>query len=94
MSGVAVTGPGSDRVVVFQDDAVFPWYTVRKNVEYGMRIARIPMNQRRQRAQDVIRLVGLTGYEDHRPRMLSGGMRKALRPGTCDCDGAPAPSHG
>lgn len=76
ISGRTVCEPGVDRVMVFQDDAVFPWYTVRRNVEYGLRLTAVPAKERAARAQNAIRLVGLGGYENHLPRELSGGMRK------------------
>lgn len=76
--GIPVTGPGPDRSMVFQDDAVFPWYTVVQNVEYGLRVKGIEKTARRVKAQDFIDLVGLTGREDAYPYQLSGGMRKRV----------------
>lgn len=78
LAGHQVTGPGSDRVMVFQDDAVFPWMTVQQNVEYGLRIQGIPKPKRRGIAEEKIRQVELTGWEDAFPRQLSGGMRKRV----------------
>ena len=75
---VAVEAPGPDRSMVFQDDAVFPWYTVAQNVEYGMRVKGIAADERRVNAQKYIDLVGLTGREDAYPFQLSGGMRKRV----------------
>ncbi len=76
--GVPVTGPGPDRSMVFQDDAVFPWYTVVENVEYGLRVKGVEKKERRERARGFIDLVGLTGREDAYPFQLSGGMRKRV----------------
>ena len=76
--GVAVTAPGPDRSMVFQDDAVFPWYTVAQNVEYGLRVKGVEKAERRRKAQGFIDLVGLTGREDAYPYQLSGGMRKRV----------------
>lgn len=73
-----ITGPGLDRTVVFQDDAVFPWYTVRGNVEYGLKIARTGREERERRVAHSLKLVGLTGSESLYPRQLSGGMRKRV----------------
>ena len=73
-----VTGPGPDRSMVFQDDAVFPWYTVVQNVEYGLRVKGVEKKERRVKAQGFIDLVGLTGREDAYPYQLSGGMRKRV----------------
>lgn len=75
---VVVEAPGPDRSMVFQDDAVFPWYTVAQNVEYGMRVKGMEKVARRERAQEYIDLVGLTGREDAFPFQLSGGMRKRV----------------
>ncbi len=76
--GIAVDGPGPDRSMVFQDDAVFPWYKVAQNVEYGLRVKGVEKEERRRRAQEYIDLVGLTGREDAFPFQLSGGMRKRV----------------
>ena len=76
--GIPVTGPGPDRSMVFQDDAVFPWYTVVQNVEYGLRVKGVEKSERRRKAQNFIDLVGLTGREDAYPYQLSGGMRKRV----------------
>lgn len=76
--GIPVAGPGPDRSMVFQDDAVFPWYTVVQNVEYGLRVKGVEKTERRRKAQDFIDLVGLTGREDAYPYQLSGGMRKRV----------------
>jgi NitT/TauT family transport system ATP-binding protein len=73
-----VAGPGSDRVMVFQDDAVFPWMTVRRNVEYGLRVQSIPSTRRRSAVDEFLKMVRLEGYEDAYPRQLSGGMRKRV----------------
>ncbi len=70
--------PGPDRRMVFQDDAVFPWYTVYQNVEYGLKIAKVKYPIRDQQVKHVLNLVGLTGCEDMFPRQLSGGMRKRV----------------
>lgn len=71
-----VTGPSSDRGVVFQTDAIFGWRTVIRNVEYGLEIKGIPREERRRIANEYVKLVGLEGYEQMYPKELSGGMRK------------------
>lgn len=71
-----VTGPGSDRLVVFQETALFPWMTILDNITYGPREAGTP---RQQAERDAIRLlaeVGLAGFEHRYPRELSGGMQR------------------
>jgi NitT/TauT family transport system ATP-binding protein len=70
--------PGLDRTMVFQDDAVFPWYTVYQNVEYGLKISKMDKKQRVQKVNHVLDLVGLSGSENLYPRQLSGGMRKRV----------------
>lgn len=70
--------PGPDRTMVFQDDAVFPWYTVYQNVEYGLKISMVDKPTRDQQVKHVLDLVGLTDCADMYPRQLSGGMRKRV----------------
>ena len=73
-----ITHPGPDRTMVFQDDAVFPWYTVRQNVEYGLKIKRMKSGEMKEIVDHHLRLVGLKDAEDLFPRQLSGGMRKRV----------------
>jgi NitT/TauT family transport system ATP-binding protein len=73
-----IQSPGPDRTMVFQDDAVFPWYTVYQNIEYGLRISKTERKLRIEQVKHVIDLVGLTGCENMYPRQLSGGMRKRV----------------
>lgn len=62
--------------IVFQDYALFPWKSVRNNIEYGLKIRGLPKAERRRRAQSYIDLVGLSGFEAHYPHELSGGMQQ------------------
>jgi NitT/TauT family transport system ATP-binding protein len=62
--------------VIFQQFALFPWLTVRKNVEFGLRTAGVPKQERRKRAEHFIDLVGLTQFADALPKTLSGGMKQ------------------
>jgi ABC-type nitrate/sulfonate/bicarbonate transport system ATPase subunit len=78
VAGQPVQGPGPDRVMVFQDDAVLPWFSVWKNVAYGLYLRGMPWSRARQEVSDVIRLVGLEGSDELFPRQLSGGMRKRV----------------
>jgi NitT/TauT family transport system ATP-binding protein len=78
VAGKAVEGPGPDRVMVFQDDAVFPWLTVRENAEYGLRVKGVTKVVRKQRVAEVLRLVRLSGKDGLFPKQLSGGMRKRV----------------
>ncbi len=76
VDGRAVTGPGPDRGVIFQQYALFPWLTVRKNVEFGLKTAGMPAAERRAKAQHFIDMVGLGDFADALPKMLSGGMKQ------------------
>jgi ABC-type nitrate/sulfonate/bicarbonate transport system ATPase subunit len=76
--GQVIRGPGPDRGVVFQDYALFRWLTVRGNVEFGLRMRRVPRDQRRAIADRFIALVGLTEFSNHYPYQLSGGMQQRV----------------
>ena len=76
--GKPVTGPGRDRGVVFQELAILPWRTVRRNIAHGLEIARIPKVQREATVARLIGLMGLGGFEDRYPHELSGGMRQRV----------------
>lgn len=77
VDGRPVKGPGIDRGVVFQSSEVlFPWLTVRENIEYGLRVRRVPAPKRRDRADYFLGLVGLAHVADRFPAQLSGGMRQ------------------
>jgi len=78
LNGRAITMPGPDRGIVFQDFALFPWLTVRKNVEFGLRYRRLPRRERKRIAEDLLRLVHLQHFEDRFPRELSGGMKQRV----------------
>jgi NitT/TauT family transport system ATP-binding protein len=78
VDGVAVREPGADRGMVFQGYSLFPWLTVKKNVEFGLRIKGIPPKERSRIADEYIELVGLGGFEDNFPKTLSGGMKQRV----------------
>jgi NitT/TauT family transport system ATP-binding protein len=78
IDGVEAGGPGPDRTMVFQDDAVFPWYTVEQNVHYGLRATGIPRAERKAMVKRYLEMVGLIDDRDKFPRQLSGGMRKRV----------------
>ena len=63
---------------VFQRDTVFPWRTVEANIGYGLEIAGLPRQQRRDKVESAIETAGLTGFGRSFPRMLSGGMRQRV----------------
>ncbi|MEV6132588.1 ABC transporter ATP-binding protein [Streptomyces violaceusniger] len=76
VDGAPVAGPGPDRGVIFQQYALFPWLTVRGNVEFGLKLAHVPAAERRRRAEHAIELVGLADFADALPKTLSGGMKQ------------------
>ncbi len=69
-------GNGREDAMVFQDAALFPWYSVLDNVAYGLVCAGVPRKQARERAMPLIELVGLAGFADRYPYQLSGGMQQ------------------
>jgi ABC-type nitrate/sulfonate/bicarbonate transport system ATPase subunit len=71
-----VTGPGPDRGMVFQSYTLFPWLTVRQNIEFGLRERKLPEAQLREISDKFIARTGLRGFENHWPRQLSGGMQQ------------------
>ncbi|ACU72688.1 ABC transporter related [Catenulispora acidiphila DSM 44928] len=79
VGGVPVTGPGSDRAMVFQDDALLPWLDVRRNIEFPLAVRQVPRAERKARAEEWITRVGLDGFDRHLPGRLSGGMRQRVQ---------------
>ncbi|MGK9203779.1 MULTISPECIES: ABC transporter ATP-binding protein [Sinorhizobium] len=76
VDGKPVDGPGPERGVIFQQYALFPWLTVRQNVEFGLRIKNMPAAERRRIADHFLDLVGLKDFADALPKTLSGGMKQ------------------
>jgi NitT/TauT family transport system ATP-binding protein len=76
LDGQLVSGPGPDRGMVFQSYTLFPWLTVIDNIAFGLRERGMPEAGRRKIAQDWCARVGLTGFERHYPKQLSGGMQQ------------------
>ncbi|MCU1675454.1 MAG: ABC-type transporter, ATP-binding protein [Frankiales bacterium] len=74
----AVTGPGLDRGIVFQQYALYPWRTARGNVEFGLAAKGVRQRERSALAQHYLELVGLTGFEERHPHELSGGMKQRV----------------
>ncbi len=81
LHGRPVTGPGRDRMMFFQDagSALFPWQTVEENVQYGLKLQRIPAAERRRRVDFNLSMVGLDEHRRKFPAQLSGGMRQRLQ---------------
>jgi sulfonate transport system ATP-binding protein len=78
IDGKAITGPGSDRGMVFQDYALFPWMTVRENISFGPRQRRLPREEIDKTTDEFVRMVGLTRFADRYPSQLSGGMKQRV----------------
>lgn len=78
VGGKVITEPGWERAVVFQEYALFPWYTVSQNIRYGLQRKRLPDDEQRRLVDHYIGLVGLRGFESRYPRELSGGMRQRV----------------
>jgi NitT/TauT family transport system ATP-binding protein len=76
VDGKVVTDPGPERGMIFQQYALFPWLSVRDNVEFGLRIKGEPAARRREIAEHFIDLVGLSDFADALPKTLSGGMKQ------------------
>jgi NitT/TauT family transport system ATP-binding protein len=78
LDGKAITKPGSDRGVVFQQYSLFPWLSVRKNVEFGLKMAGVEQSKRNTTARALLDLAGLLSFENHYPDQLSGGMKQRV----------------
>jgi NitT/TauT family transport system ATP-binding protein len=73
-----IDGPGSDRGFVFQQDNLLPWRTILANTEIGPEIGGYRSPEQRKKTLDLLKLVGLSGFENYYPRQLSGGMRQRV----------------
>jgi ABC-type nitrate/sulfonate/bicarbonate transport system ATPase subunit len=78
VDGVAVTGPGRGKGVVFQQHALFPWLTARNNIIFGARSRGLAPAECQREAAQLLDLIGLTAYADRYPNQLSGGMQQRI----------------
>ncbi len=78
IDGRPVTGPGPERAVVFQNFALMPWADVLANITFGLEVRGTPQDESRDKAKDLIKLVGLEGFEKRYPKELSGGMQQRV----------------
>src|SRR5580700_4749388 len=78
VDGKPVQGPGTDRIMIFQEHALFPWLTVGRNVEFGMKMKGIPKAERAEKTLHYLRLVHLQKFKDSYIHQLSGGMRQRV----------------
>jgi NitT/TauT family transport system ATP-binding protein len=79
IDGIQVKGPGPDRLLVFQEPALFPWLTVRQNLVFALRARGLSRADAAARAASFIPLVHLEGFEESLPHQLSGGMRMRVQ---------------
>jgi NitT/TauT family transport system ATP-binding protein len=78
LEGEPIDSPGANRGMVFQNYTLYPWLTVAQNVEFGMKMQKVPLAERRQRVSYYLEIVGLTRFADALPRALSGGMKQRV----------------
>ena len=78
VDGHPVQGPGTDRILIFQEHGLFPWLTVAGNVEFGMKMKGVPRTERQERMRYYLRLVHLAKFETSYIHQLSGGMRQRV----------------
>jgi NitT/TauT family transport system ATP-binding protein len=78
VDGEPIYGPSADRGMIFQQYSLFPWKTVRQNVEFGLKMGGVSRSERERRARTLLGLAGLTPFENHYPDRLSGGMKQRV----------------
>ncbi len=78
LQGKPITGPGPDRCVVFQEDALFPWLTLRENIAFGLKTRAMSKNDLAGEVDRFLGLVGLDDYGNYLPREISGGMKQRV----------------
>ncbi|BAU11639.1 ABC transporter-like protein [Leptolyngbya sp. NIES-3755] len=78
VDGREVTGPGSDRGMVFQNYTLYPWLTVAQNIAFGLKLRKLPKSEQRDRVNYYLDVVGLTQFAQSYPKQLSGGMKQRV----------------
>jgi len=78
VDGRRIAGPGTDRGIVFQEYALYPWLTVRKNILFGLERQNMSVPEREKIVTRLIDVIGLNGFEQRYPRELSGGMKQRV----------------
>ncbi len=78
LDGRPITGPGRDRGMVFQSYTLFPWLTVKENIQFGLNLSGVDRGRQEQVAQEFVDKVGLKGFERAYPKALSGGMKQRV----------------
>ncbi|MCU1300938.1 MAG: Nitrate/sulfonate/bicarbonate transporter ATP-binding protein [Candidatus Sulfotelmatobacter sp.] len=78
VDGKRVQGPGTDRILIFQELGLFPWLTVGQNVEFGMKMKGVDRAEREEKTRYYLRLVHLSQFKDSYTHQLSGGMRQRV----------------
>lgn len=76
LDGKQVTAPGAERIVMFQEDALYPWLNVIENVMFGLKAAGYPKSRQKETAEKYLKLVRLWHYKDYKIHQISGGMRQ------------------
>jgi NitT/TauT family transport system ATP-binding protein len=78
VDGIPISGPGPDRGMVFQHYTLYPWKTVQKNVEFGLKLQGVSAKKRREKASYYLHVVGLSRFAKFLPKELSGGMKQRV----------------
>jgi NitT/TauT family transport system ATP-binding protein len=78
VDGKPADSPGADRGMVFQSYSLYPWLSVRRNIEFGLEVKRTPKTERARQSSELIHLMKLDGFAEAYPKALSGGMKQRV----------------